>query len=104
MCYAVGLGTWWARRQKQHKPEQTVCVTCLRPLARPVLRICDILVRIWTRTSDYFEIFVRNLKIFLTFFAYYFLTVHLHYISKIKSHKEDTKKTVGIKVSHTIFA
>jgi hypothetical protein len=25
MCYAVGLGTWWVRQQKQHKPEHTVC-------------------------------------------------------------------------------
>jgi hypothetical protein len=55
MCYAVGLGTWWVRQQKQHKPENTLCVTGLRPLARPVLRIRDILVRIRIRTSDYFR-------------------------------------------------
>ncbi len=29
MWYAVGLGTWWARQQKQHKPEHTVCVQVL---------------------------------------------------------------------------
>jgi len=31
------------------------------------------------------------------FFAHYFLKVHLHHFSKMKSHKE-VKKTVGIKV------
>jgi hypothetical protein len=43
-------------------------------------------------------IFVSNLQgvnnklfIFLSCFAYYFLKVHLHYFSKIKSHKEVTK-------------
>jgi hypothetical protein len=44
-------------------------------------------------------IFVSDLQdvnkkiIYLSFFAYYFLKVHLHYFSKTKSHK-----TVGINV------
>jgi hypothetical protein len=50
-------------------------------------------------------IFVLNLPDanakLLSFSAYYFLKVHLHRFSKIKSNKE---VTVGIKVFLTIFA
>ncbi len=36
---------------------------------------------------------VNNKKIFFSkFFAYYFLTVHLHHFLKMKSHKEVTKQ------------
>jgi hypothetical protein len=38
------------------------------------------------------------------FSAYYFLKVHLHHFSKIKSQKEVGNKTVGIKFFITIFA
>jgi hypothetical protein len=38
------------------------------------------------------------------FFAYYFLKVHLHHFSKIKSHKEVTKQYLDINVFLTIFA
>jgi len=41
----------------------------------------------------------------LSFSAYYFLKVHLHYFSKIKSPKEErSRKTVGIKVFLTFCA
>jgi hypothetical protein len=38
------------------------------------------------------------------FSAYYFLKLHLHHISKIKSQKESQNSTVGIKVFLAIFA
>jgi hypothetical protein len=48
---------------------------------------------------------VANKKFDKSFPAYYFLKVHLHHFSKIKSQKEVTKKAVGIKVFLTsIFA
>ncbi len=44
-------------------------------------------------------IFVSDLIFFQSFFAYYFLKVHLHHFSKIKSHKKPKKslylKAVG---------
>jgi len=41
----------------------------------------------------------KKLIFYISFSAYYFLKVHLHLFSKIRSHK-----TVGIKVFLTIFA
>ncbi len=35
---------------------------------------------------------IKKLLIFLSFFAYYFLRIHLHNFSKIKSHIEVTKQ------------
>ncbi len=68
----------------------------------PGLRIDDILVRIRFRTSDQrirlllfssltFKM-ATNKFLFLSSFAYYFLKVHLHNLSKIKSLKEVTKQ------------
>jgi len=34
----------------------------------------------------------KSKKKFLRFLAYYFLKVHLHHFSKIRSHKEVTKQ------------
>ncbi len=67
------------------------------PLQKAVLRIRDILVRIWIRTSG------EQIRILLfsvsdlqgskkKFFAFYFLKLQLHHFSKIKSHKEVTKQ------------
>ncbi len=74
---------------------------------KPVLRIRDILVRIWIRIrgsvpmttgsgsgSSYFRHWPSS--------AYYFLKVHLHHFSKIKSPK--TLKTLEINVFLTIFS
>ncbi len=40
-----------------------------------------------------FHTFDKNILFFPSFFACYFLKVHLHHFSKIKSHKEVTKPT-----------
>jgi hypothetical protein len=64
------------------------------------------------RTLDpYPAIFVIDLqdagkKLILNtiFSAYYFLKLHIHHISKIKSQKESQNSTVGIKVFLAIFA
>ncbi len=45
----------------------------------------------------------QKISFLLNFFAYYFLKVHFHHFSKIKTHKE-VKKTVGIHVFLPIFA
>jgi hypothetical protein len=45
----------------------------------------------------------NNKLFFPSFFAYYFLKLHLQKFSKIKSNKVD-KKAVGIKVFLAIFA
>ncbi len=34
----------------------------------------------------------KNIFLFLSFFAYYFLNVHLHHFSQIKSHEEFKKQ------------
>jgi hypothetical protein len=72
-----------------------------------VSRIRDILVRIRILgsvplTNDPAP--ASDLSLFLIFFAYYFLKVHLHHSSQIKSHKEITKQYVEIKGFLAIFA
>ncbi len=74
-------------------------------LTKTVLRIRDILVRIRIRGSVpltnesgsgsgscYFRQWPsrwqRKIKCFSCFFVFYFLTLHLHHFSKIKSHKD----------------
>ncbi len=62
-----------------------------------VLRIRDILVQIfWLMDPDPAPapdpaVFVNDLQD-AVFSAFYFLKVHLHYLSEIKSHKEATKQ------------
>jgi hypothetical protein len=66
------------RRTKLDRSESTV--------GNPDLRI---------RTTDYTDLalFVSNLQDAKFFFiAYYFLKIHLHNFSKIKSHQEVTKQ------------
>jgi hypothetical protein len=46
----------------------------------------------------------KNNFFILSFSAYYFLKVYLHYFSKIKSHKEVRKHAIGIKIFLTSFA
>jgi hypothetical protein len=92
-----------------------------------VLRILDILVRIGSGSMDLYpwpihrsdsdpdptpdpsnfvsDLQDGNLKLFFSkFFAFYFMKLHLHHFSKIKSHKKSQNRTVGIKVFRTIFA
>jgi hypothetical protein len=59
---------------------------------KPVLRICDILVRIGITDPAFFvsvndKVPTKKLVFFHRFLVYYFLKVHLHQSSKIKSHK-----------------
>jgi hypothetical protein len=42
--------------------------------------------------SDLQDIKKKKISKFYSFFYYFFLTVHLHHFSKIKSHAEDTKQ------------
>ena len=67
-------------------------------------------IRIWF-LDPYPAICVIDLQdagkklIFNTIFsAYYFLKLHIHHISKIKSQKESQNSTVGIKVFLAIVA
>ncbi len=74
----------------------------VRPENIPVLWIRDIFCSDPDPTLFVSDLQDANQKIFFrSFFAYYFLKVHLHRSSKIKSHKEVKNK---IKVFLTIFA
>jgi hypothetical protein len=71
-----------------------------------VLRIRDILVRIWIRGSvpmangprlrillfSSVTFKMTTIIFFPKFFSYYYLKLNLHHFSKIKSHKEVTKR------------
>jgi hypothetical protein len=56
------------------------------PAVKAMLRIRDIMVRLRIRISD------LQIRIPSKFFAYYFLKVHIHHVSKIKNHKKVTEE------------
>ncbi len=90
---------WEIREQGGYERRQKT-----RKIRYTVLWIREILARIWIRASDQwvririllfsiltFKTPTKN-DFFLIFSAYYFGMVHLHHSSKIKIHKEVTKR------------
>ncbi len=84
---ALGRGHPFTPHIRQHQPQAAAqALPWLRYDA--VLRIHDILVR--TRNRGFMPVlWLSNPDPDLNFSAYYFLKVHLHHFSKIKSKKEE---------------
>ncbi len=51
-----------------------------------------LIIRILLFSSVAFKMYIKNIFYFISLFADYYLEVHLHQSSKIKSHKEVTKQ------------
>ncbi len=91
-----------------HDQVNVIMLNKLFILLNSVLRIraSDLWIRLRLQILLFsFLIFKKPTKnyFFLSFSAYYFLKVHLHHFSEIKSNKK-SHKAVGIKVFLTIFA
>ncbi len=79
-----------ARFASQVDESRFIVYVCAR-LKKPVLQTGIHWIRILLFSSMIFKTSTKN-NLIKKFFAYYFLKVHLHQFSKIKSHKEVTKR------------